>query len=104
MIRTLAGICIGPRQHPFQLRGGSASLCRWVSRTLPPPVFVGRTSPAPTEAAGHSVAHSSATSSDPATGGTFELSNQYDHAWLNGANEYVMSDEHELQSERQAQR
>jgi hypothetical protein len=29
---------------------------------------------------------------DPATGGTFELSNQYDHAWLNGANEYVMSD------------
>jgi Cysteine rich repeat len=30
---------------------------------------------------------------DPATGGTFELSNQYDHAWLNGANEYVMSDD-----------
>jgi cysteine rich repeat protein len=30
---------------------------------------------------------------DPATGGTLELSNQYDHAWLNGANEYVMSDE-----------
>jgi hypothetical protein len=29
---------------------------------------------------------------DPATGGTYELSNQYDHAWLNGANEYVMSD------------
>ncbi len=29
---------------------------------------------------------------DPATGGTMELSNQYDHAWLNGANEYVMSD------------
>jgi Cysteine rich repeat len=29
---------------------------------------------------------------DPATGGTLELSNQYDHAWLNGANEYVMSD------------
>ena len=28
-----------------------------------------------------------------ATGGTFELSNQYDHAWLNGANEYVMSDD-----------
>ena len=24
---------------------------------------------------------------------TFELSNQYDHAWLNGANEYVMSDD-----------
>lgn len=30
---------------------------------------------------------------DPATGGTFELSNQYDHAWLNGANQYVMSDD-----------
>jgi hypothetical protein len=30
---------------------------------------------------------------DPATGGTFELSNQYDHAWLNGSNEYVMSDD-----------
>jgi hypothetical protein len=30
---------------------------------------------------------------DPATGGTLELSNQYDHAWLNGANEYVMSDD-----------
>jgi hypothetical protein len=30
---------------------------------------------------------------DPATGGMFELSNQYDHAWLNGANEYVMSDD-----------
>ena len=30
---------------------------------------------------------------DPSTGGTFELSNQYDHAWLNGANEYVMSDD-----------
>ena len=30
---------------------------------------------------------------DPATGGTMELSNQYDHAWLNGANEYVMSDD-----------
>ena len=28
---------------------------------------------------------------DPATGGTYELSNQYDHAWLNGSNEYVMS-------------
>jgi hypothetical protein len=28
-----------------------------------------------------------------ATGGRFELSNQYDHAWLNGANEYVMSDD-----------
>jgi hypothetical protein len=30
---------------------------------------------------------------DPSTGNTFELSNQYDHAWLNGANEYVMSDD-----------
>jgi hypothetical protein len=30
---------------------------------------------------------------DPATGGTFELSNQYDHAWLNGANDYVLSDD-----------
>jgi len=29
---------------------------------------------------------------DPTTGGTLELSNQYDHAWLNGSNEYVMSD------------
>ena len=26
-------------------------------------------------------------------GATFELSNQYDHAWLNGSNEYVMSDD-----------
>ena len=30
---------------------------------------------------------------DPSTGATFELSNQYDHAWLNGSNEYVMSDD-----------
>ena len=30
---------------------------------------------------------------DPSTGHTMELSNQYDHAWLNGANEYVMSDD-----------
>jgi hypothetical protein len=30
---------------------------------------------------------------DPTTGGTMELSNQYDHAWLNGSNEYVMSDD-----------
>ncbi len=30
---------------------------------------------------------------DPATGKTMELSNQYDHAWLNGNNEYVMSDD-----------
>jgi hypothetical protein len=30
---------------------------------------------------------------DPKTGGTMELSNQYDHAWLNGSNEYIMSDD-----------
>ena len=31
---------------------------------------------------------------DPSTGElTFELSNQYDHAWLNGSNEYLMSDD-----------
>ena len=30
---------------------------------------------------------------DPSTGATFELSNQYDHAWLNGSNQYVMSDD-----------
>jgi hypothetical protein len=30
---------------------------------------------------------------NPDTGATFELSNQYDHAWLNGNNEYVMSDD-----------
>ncbi|WP_348262481.1 cysteine rich repeat-containing protein [Telmatobacter sp. DSM 110680] len=30
---------------------------------------------------------------DPSTGHTFELSNQYGHAWLNGANQYVMSDD-----------
>jgi hypothetical protein len=30
---------------------------------------------------------------DPSTGHTMELRNQYDHAWLNGANEYVMSDD-----------
>jgi hypothetical protein len=29
---------------------------------------------------------------DPTTGNTMELSNQYDHAWLNGSNEYIMSD------------
>jgi Cysteine rich repeat len=29
---------------------------------------------------------------DPSTGRTMELSNLYDHAWLNGSNEYVMSD------------
>ena len=30
---------------------------------------------------------------NPATGATMELSNQYDHAWLNGQNEYIMSDD-----------
>jgi hypothetical protein len=30
---------------------------------------------------------------DPSSGATYELSNQYDHAWLNGSNEYVMSDD-----------
>jgi hypothetical protein len=30
---------------------------------------------------------------NPQTGATFELSNLHDHAWLNGTNEYVMSDE-----------
>src|SRR5271165_230554 len=30
---------------------------------------------------------------DPATGRTMELSNLYDHAWLNGSNEYIMSDD-----------
>jgi hypothetical protein len=30
---------------------------------------------------------------DPTTGRRVELSNQYGHAWLNGANEYVMSDD-----------
>jgi hypothetical protein len=30
---------------------------------------------------------------DPQTGATFELSNLHDHAWLNGSNEYVMSDD-----------
>ena len=30
---------------------------------------------------------------DPATGGTMELSNLYDHAWLNGSNEYIMSND-----------
>jgi hypothetical protein len=30
---------------------------------------------------------------NPATGATMELSNQYDHAWLNGSNEYVMSED-----------
>jgi hypothetical protein len=30
---------------------------------------------------------------DPSSGATFELSNQYDHAWQNGSNQYVMSDD-----------
>ncbi len=30
---------------------------------------------------------------DPSTGQTFELSNQYNHAWLNGSNQYVLSDD-----------
>ncbi|HMD06554.1 MAG TPA: cysteine rich repeat-containing protein [Candidatus Acidoferrum sp.] len=30
---------------------------------------------------------------DPTTGNTMELSNQFDHAWLNGSNEYIMSDD-----------
>jgi len=30
---------------------------------------------------------------DPTTGNRMELSNLYDHAWLNGSNEYVMSDD-----------
>jgi len=30
---------------------------------------------------------------DPSTGATMELSNQYDHAWVNGTNQYVMSDD-----------
>jgi hypothetical protein len=30
---------------------------------------------------------------DPTTGKTMELSNLYDHAWLNGSNEYIMSED-----------
>jgi hypothetical protein len=30
---------------------------------------------------------------DPTTGRTMELSNLYDHAWLNGTNEYIMSED-----------
>jgi hypothetical protein len=30
---------------------------------------------------------------NPQNGETFELSNLHDHAWLNGTNEYVMSDD-----------
>jgi Cysteine rich repeat len=38
---------------------------------------------------------------NPATGATMELSNQYDHAWLNGSNEYVMSDDPNFNPNRQ---
>lgn len=30
---------------------------------------------------------------DPTTGWTFELSNKFDYAWLNGTNQYVVSDD-----------
>jgi hypothetical protein len=30
---------------------------------------------------------------DPSTGHTVELSSQYDHAWLNGNDQYIMSDD-----------
>ncbi len=30
---------------------------------------------------------------DPSSGATFEMSSQYNHAWLNGNNEYIMSDD-----------
>jgi hypothetical protein len=30
---------------------------------------------------------------DPTTGNTMELSNMYDHAWLNGSDEYIMSED-----------
>jgi hypothetical protein len=30
---------------------------------------------------------------DPASGSTYELSNLHDHAWVNGSNEYIMSDD-----------
>ena len=30
---------------------------------------------------------------DPRTVSTMELSNQYGHAWLNGSNEYIMSED-----------
>lgn len=38
---------------------------------------------------------------DPASGKTMELSNLYDHAWLNGSNEYVMSDDPNFNPNRQ---
>jgi hypothetical protein len=30
---------------------------------------------------------------NPSTGDTFELSNQYNHAWMNGGNEYILTDD-----------
>jgi hypothetical protein len=30
---------------------------------------------------------------DPSSGATYEMSSQYNHAWLNGNNEYIMSDD-----------
>jgi hypothetical protein len=33
-----------------------------------------------------------ATYRNPATGETFELPNDYNHAWVNGNNEYVLGD------------
>jgi len=38
---------------------------------------------------------------DPQTGATFELSNLHDHAWLNGSNEYVMSDDPNFDPKRE---
>ncbi len=38
---------------------------------------------------------------NPQTGQTFELSNLHDHAWLNGSNEYVMSDDPNFNPNRQ---
>jgi hypothetical protein len=38
---------------------------------------------------------------DPTTGNTMELSNQFDHAWLNGSNEYIMSDDPNFNPNRQ---
>jgi len=38
---------------------------------------------------------------DPTSGKTMELSNLYDHAWLNGSNEYVMSDDPNFNPNRQ---
>jgi len=38
---------------------------------------------------------------DPTSGKTMELSNLYDHAWLNGSDEYVMSDDPNFNPNRQ---